>query len=158
MHDKDTYILLSPSSELEKCIDIIHMKGGLNELFPKMRILSRNHGDLVYRRAKKGGLPLHYLRELKDVYGVKWSWHDEIMLSTRNGSIYLCHGRSSSSGKLVGGLGDIYGTVQGHYHGKHSITWYNGGSKNRFCAYTGCLIDERTWHLIMDDYLLPSQS
>ena len=140
MHDKDPDILLSPSSELEKCIDIIHMKGGLNELFPKMRILSSNHGDLVYRRAKKGGLPLHYLRELKDVYGVKWSWHNEIMLSTRNGSIYLCHGRSSSRGKLAGGLASS--TIQGHYHGLFGVRWYRGGSENRFCCYTGCLIDE----------------
>ena len=141
MHDKDPDILLSPSSELEKCIEIIHMKGGLHELFPKMRILSSNHGDLVYRRAKKGGLPLHYLRELKDVYQTKqWSWHDEIMLSTRNGSIYLCHGRSSSSGKLAGGLG--CNTIQGHFHGKFGVQWYKGGSEYRWCCYTGCLIDE----------------
>ena len=144
MHDKDPDVLFSPSSELEACIETIHMKGGLHELFPKLTILDSNHGSLVYRRAKKGGLPVHYLRELKDVYQTpKWNWTDEVYLKTGKGDIYVCHGRSSVSGKLVGSLGDIYGTVQGHFHGKHSITFYNGGNKNRFCAYTGCLIDEK---------------
>lgn len=142
MHDKDPDVLLSPSSELESCIEIIHMKGGLHELFPKLTILDSNHGSLVYRRAKKGGLPLHYLKELKDVYKVrKWDWTDEVYLKTRAGNIYICHGRSSVSGKLAGSLG--CSTIQGHYHGKFGLTWYSNGSESRFCCYTGCLIDEK---------------
>ena len=35
-HQKDPDIQFSPSSELETCIDRIHMKGGIYELFPKM--------------------------------------------------------------------------------------------------------------------------
>ena len=142
MHDKDPDVLLSPSSELESCIETIHMKGGLHELFPKLTILDSNHGSLVYRRAKKGGLPLHYLKELKDVYKTpKWNWYDEVYLKTRAGNIYVCHGRSSVSGKLAGSLG--CSTIQGHYHGKFGLTWYSNGSESRFCCYTGCLIDEK---------------
>ena len=143
-HNDEIDLPFSPSSELQESINIIHMKGGLHELFPKLTILDSNHGSLVFRRSKVNKIPLHYLKKLKDVYGTrKWSWHDEVYLKTRKGDIYVCHGRSSSSGNLVGSLGVIYGTVQGPFHGKHSITWYNGGSKNRFCAYTGCLIDEK---------------
>ena len=142
-HDKDPGIPFSPSSELESCIETIHMKGGLHELFPKLILLDSNHGSLVFRRAKKGGLPLHYLKELKDVYETpKWSWYDEVYLKTRQGNIYVCHGRSSASGKLAGSLG--CSTIQGHYHGKFGVTWYSNGSQSRFCCYTGCLVDSKS--------------
>ena len=142
MHDKAPDMLLSPSSELESCIETIHMKGGLHELFPKLTLLDSNHGSLGYRRAKKGGLPLHYLKELKDVYKTpKWSWHDEVYLKTRSGDIYVCHGRSSVNGKLAGSLG--MSTIQGHYHSKFGLTWYSNGNQGRFCCFTGCLIDEK---------------
>lgn len=142
-HNDEIDLPFSPSSELQESINIIHMKGGLHDLFPTLKILDSNHGSLVFRRSKVNRIPLHYLKELKDVYETpKWSWHDEVYLKTRAGDIYLCHGRSSSSGKLAGSLG--CSTIQGHYHGKFGITWYSNGNKSRFCCYTGCLIDEKS--------------
>lgn len=142
-HNKDPDIQFSPSSELESCIDTLHMKGGLHELFPKLILLDSNHGSLYARRTKVfAGLPLRVLKELKDIYETpKWTWHDEVYLKTRQGNIYVCHGRSGVIGKLAGSLG--CSTIQGHYHGKFGITYYSNGSESRFCCYTGCLIDEK---------------
>ena len=141
-HQNEIDIPFSPSSELEAAIDTMHMKGGLHELFPKLILLDSNHGSLIFRRAKFGGIPLHYLKGLKDVYKTpKWNWHDEVQIKTGPRDIYVCHGRSSANGKLAGSLG--ISTIQGHYHSKFGITWYSNGSESRFCAYTGCLIDDK---------------
>ena len=111
-HDLD-----SAGVELEKS------KGYIKEierLFPKMDICESNHGALIYRRAKKDGIPLDYLKPLNEVYEVKrWAWHDAIILSTKKGPVYICHGKSASFGKLCKEVG--MSAVQGHYHGKFSL-------------------------------------
>jgi transcriptional regulator with XRE-family HTH domain len=42
----------------------------LESIFPKMDIMSSNHGDLFYRRAKHHGIPLHVIKSYNDVLGV----------------------------------------------------------------------------------------
>lgn len=139
-HEKCPDIPFSPSSELEACIDRIHMPGGLYELFPKMHLCESNHGSLVYRRAKYAGLPKHVIKSYAEILQVKgWQWHDDIILKTNKGPVYCCHGRSKNIGKVV--ASNQSSVIQGHYHGSHSLEWFRGIHGDRFGAFTGCLVD-----------------
>ena len=139
-HQKDPDIQFSPSSELETCIDRIHMPGGMYELFPKMYLCESNHGSLVYRRAKYAGLPAHVIKSYVDILQVKgWQWHEDFLLKTKKGPVYVCHGRSRNISKVV--QSNQSSAVQGHYHGLHSIEWFRGIHGDRFGAQTGCLVD-----------------
>ena len=140
-HDpKDPDLPFSPSSELETCIDRIHMPGGLYELFPKLYLCESNHGSLVYRRAKYAGLPKHVLKTYAQILQVKeWHWHEDFLLKTNKGPVYVTHGRSRNIERVV--ASNQSSAVQGHYHGLHSINWYRGIHGDRFGSQTGCLVD-----------------
>jgi len=140
-HDTDPDMQFSPSGELEAAIDSIKR---LEAIFPKMYLCESNHGSLVYRRQKHHGLPRHLFKSYNEILGVKkWSWHEEIILQTKMGDIYLCHGKTSANGKLVKEMG-CYGAVQGHFHGKMQIIWQATAIDERFDAYAGCLIDRES--------------
>ncbi len=139
-HDPD--IEFSPSSELQACIDEIHKPGGLYKLFPKLYLCSSNHGDLIYRRAsKKGGLPLHVIKSYSEILQVKnWEWHEDYLLDTKQGPVYIHHGRSSNIAKVV--ASNQSSVIQGHYHGLHKIEIFQGIKGKFFGCQTGCLVDE----------------
>lgn len=139
-HEKDPDLKFSPSSELEACIDILHQKGGLYDLFPRLFLCHSNHGSLVYRRAKYAGLPAHVIKDYADILKVKgWEWHEDFLLDTKKGPVYVHHGRSSNIGKVV--ASSQSSCIAGHYHGLHKIEWFRGISSNRFGIQTGCLVD-----------------
>lgn len=132
--DQDLY---SAGDELEKASSCMQ---ALEELFPKLYLLESNHGSLAFRRFKLNGIPLKYLKPLHQVYGVssKWTWHDDIILKTKIGDVYLCHGKSGRSGALTKDLGTS--SIQGHYHSKFEVTWHHSIIKTNFSVYVGCLI------------------
>ena len=130
----------SAGVELEKSKDYIKE---LERLFPTMYIAESNHGNLIYRRAKSEGIPLDYFKPLKEVYDVKkWSWHDAIIVNTKKGYVYVCHGKTGTYGKLCKEVG--MSAVQGHYHGKFELTWHRSPLGDRFNMYVGCLIDYKS--------------
>lgn len=127
----------SAGKELEKTRRYLQE---IEKVFPKMYIATSNHGSLIYRRARRDGIPLDYIRPLSEVYGVKnWSWHDAIVAETKAGPIYVCHGKTSAYGKLCKEV--MMSAVQGHFHGKFEITWHKSPLGDRFNIFTGCLID-----------------
>lgn len=130
--------LFSAGHELEEAIKEVQH---LEKLFPKMYLCDSNHGSLVFRRAKSDGVPLRYLKSLNEVYEVsnKWSWHEEIVVETKLGPVYFCHGKSSTYGKLCKEMG--MSSVQGHFHGKFEVTWHKTATFERFNMFCGCLID-----------------
>lgn len=137
MHDSD-HDLDSAGVELNKAI--AELQDGLHKLFPKMFLLESNHGSMTLRRAKKYGIPVRALRDLPDLYETpRWSWHSEILLQTKQGPVYLCHGKSGVYGKMVKESGAS--CVQGHFHGKFEITYHRGVFGTRFNMFVGCLID-----------------
>ena len=141
MHDKDPNLPFTPSSELQECIDRLHMKDGLYDLFPKMYLCESNHGSLVYRRAKKFGLPASVIKTYAQILQVKgWYWYEDYLLKTHKGPVYVCHGRSKNIGKVV--ASNQSSVIQGHYHGSHSIEWFRGIHGDRYGIFTGCLVDE----------------
>lgn len=138
-HDTDPNIPFSPSSELEEAIKGIKE---LEELFPKVFLCTSNHGSLVYRRATANGIPLSVIKSYEEILGTpKWQWHDEYILETNMGEIYLCHGKTAAAGKLCKEMG-TYGAIQGHFHGKFQVNWSTTATGTRFDAYSGCLIDQ----------------
>lgn len=138
-HDSDSE-LFSAGHELEVSKEEIHKKGGLYELFPDLNILESNHGSLVYRRAKHHGIPLEYFKSYEDVLETPgWSWHEDIVLETRVGPIYLCHGKTANYGKLCKEEG--MSAIQGHFHGKFEVTWHKTKLSERFNCFAGCLIN-----------------
>lgn len=108
--------------------------------FPKLMLLSSNHGSLVTRRLKHHGIPVAHLKPLNELYETeKWQWHDDILIKTKLGSIYLCHGKSGTYNKLSREIG--CSAVQGHFHGKQEITWANSVAFERFNMFVGCGIN-----------------
>lgn len=135
-HESDSE-LFSAGDELE---EVIRRTQFWYETFPKMKIIDSNHGSLVFRRAKKHGIPLHHFKTLQEVYKTpKWSWFDTIMLSTKQGEVYLCHGKSSIYNKLAREIG--CSAAQGHFHGKLEVTWANSVLIERFNMFVGCGVD-----------------
>lgn len=134
--------ILSASEELQACIDLIHMKGGLHETFPEMYLCESNHGSLIFRRAKAHGLPISYFKTYQQVYETpKWKWEEDFLIKTKLGNIYVCHGKSGMYGKLSSTMG--CSAVQGHFHGKFEITWHRSALMEQFNMLCGCLIDRQ---------------
>lgn len=108
--------------------------------FPKMHLLESNHGSLVYRRLKHHGIPIRHLTPLKELYEApRWQWHNDILLRTKLGDVYGCHGKTGTTGKLAREQG--CSAFQGHFHGKLEITWHQRVGHKRFNMFVGCGIN-----------------
>jgi len=136
-HDSD-HELLSAGDELEKAKFYLQ---GLHEIFPKMYLVDSNHGSLYIRRMKKHGIPITVLKPMNEILGVgkNWSWHDDILLKTKLGPVYVCHGKKSTYNGLNREMG--CSCVQGHFHGKFEVTWKRTAIGDTFNMFCGCLID-----------------
>lgn len=133
--------LFSAGHELDKAI--IEIQEGLHKLFPKMHLLESNHGSLVFRRLKHEGIPVRVLKPLPELYETpNWEWHEDMLLNTNIGKVYLCHGRSGTYGKMT----KEYGThcIQGHFHGKFELTWHVNALSTRYNLFSGCLVDRKS--------------
>ncbi len=110
------------------------------EAFPNLKLLESNHGSLVYRRMKVEGIPVRFIKPLQEIYKTpKWTWWHDILLKTKYGEVYFCHGKSSGYGVLAREMG--CSAVQGHFHGKLEITWHQRVGHKRFNMFVGCGIN-----------------
>lgn len=138
-HDTDPE-LLSPGAELEKAIVRL---GGWEEAFPGMTLLTSNHGSLVIRKFKHHGIPIHYLKTFQEVYGTPtFEWVEDVLIETKLGLVYGCHGKSGTYGKLAKEMG--CSAFQGHFHGKREVTWHVTAGGERFNLFVGCGIDRKS--------------
>lgn len=141
-HDKDPDIPFSPSSELEKAI--YHLQP-IYELFPKADILESNHGSLVYRRGKHGGLPRSVFKDYREVLGAPrgWNWHSELTIKLSDGRLcYFHHGKSSNGLKLSQSM--AMNVVQGHHHSVFNIEYHANPLNIYWSMIVGCLIDDKS--------------
>ncbi len=137
-HNNHPDLPFSPSSELEKAVERMQ---ALQDIFPKVYLCESNHGSLVYRRQEAAGLPREVFKSYQEILGTPdWHWAEDYLVETKMGGIYICHGKTATSGKLSKEMG-TYGAIQGHYHGKFQIIWSTTATGERFDAYSGCLID-----------------
>lgn len=138
-HDPDL-----PSAGDELKLGLKYIKE-LKKLFPVMDLLESNHGSLVYRKAKTGGIPRHYLKSYNDVLGVgdSWKWHFELIIKLPNGqNCYIHHGKSSEGIKLSQTMG--MNSVQGHFHEKFKIDYWGNPVGLFWSMQVGCLVDDHS--------------
>lgn len=129
--------LFSAGHELDAAIE--QLKPWV-KAFPNLILLESNHGSLAFRKAKVNGTPLKYYKTLNEVYGApKWKWYHDILLRTKIGDVYGCHGKASGYGALAKEQG--CSSFQGHYHGKLEITWHQRVGHKRFNMFVGCGIN-----------------
>ena len=134
--------LFSPGHELEQAID--GLQTDIHSIFPEVHLLDSNHGSLVYRKLKHHQIPISVLRPLPELYSTpKWRWHKEIILKTKMGNVYVCHGKSAIPGKLALAVGAS--SVQGHFHGKFRIEYFKfANGRMIFDMIGGCLVDPKS--------------
>lgn len=134
--------LMSAGDELKAARRFL---GELYELIPEMDILSSNHGDLFYRKAKHHGIPLHVMKSYNDVLGVDegWQWYNDLIVDLPNGKkVYFCHGKSQNGLKLSQNMG--MSCVQGHYHNSFNIQYWSSPLELHWSMQVGCLVDDKS--------------
>lgn len=117
----------------------------LEKMFPRMDIMSSNHGDLYYRRAKHHGIPLHVIKSYNDVLGVGdgWQWHSDLIVRLpTDEDVYFCHGKSQNGLKLSQNMS--MNCVQGHYHNSFNIQYWSSPRALYWSMQVGCLIDDKS--------------
>jgi len=117
----------------------------LEARFPVMDIMSSNHGDLFYRKAKSHGIPLHVIKSYNDVLGVGegWKWHNDLVITLPTGEdVYFCHGKAQNGLKLSQNMG--MNCVQGHYHNSFNIQYWSSPRQLYWSMQVGCLIDDKS--------------
>lgn len=140
-HDSDPD-LMSAGDEL-KAARVFMQE--LHTIVPNMDILSSNHGDLYYRKAKHHGIPLHVIKSYNDVLGVGegWKWHSDLVVDLPNGKkVYFCHGKSQNGLKLSQNMG--MSCVQGHYHNSFNIQYWSSPLDLHWSMQVGCLVDDKS--------------
>jgi hypothetical protein len=134
--------LLSPGDELKATQKYC---AALYKIFPEMDIAHSNHGSLSYRRAKAGGIPLHFLKDYNDVLevGEGWKWHEEIFIPMGNGvaDVLIKHQFSASVLKSAEQMG--MSVIQGHHHNKFEIAYTSSPLSLHYGMTVGCLIDTK---------------
>jgi len=132
--------LFSAGHELEKTKIKIRR---WEKAFPKLILFESNHGSLVIRKMKVNGIPLKYIKPLSEVYETPgWKWYHDVLIKTKYGDVYGCHGKSSGYGALAKEQG--CSAIQGHFHGKLEVTWHNRVEHRRFNMFVGCGVNWRS--------------
>lgn len=141
MHDHDPD-LPNPRDEMEMAIKRLRY---MYKLFPEVDVLESNHGSLVYRRAKKNGLPKRVIKDYREVLEAPkgWRWHQDLILTGSDGEeILFCHGLSNDA--LKNSKNKSMRFVQGHHHSKFEIKYWANSKKLFWGVTSGCLIDYKS--------------
>ena len=140
-HDSDQDGM-SSGMELDKAI--IELGEGLHRLFSEMILMESNHGSLVYRKMKYHGVPIRAIKELQELYETpQWRWVPSLLLKTAKGPVYVCHGMSSNAKRMT--LEHGCSVVQGHFHSRFEVTWFQSQLKSTYSMFLGCLADEDSY-------------
>lgn len=113
-------------------------------LFPNVDVIESNHGSLVLRKALTAGLPQVVIKSYNDILQAPkgWKWQFDLILRTKAGPVYFCHGKTSAAGRLASQYG--MSTIQGHHHEKAQIHYISTPEKLMFDAHTGCLANDKS--------------
>ena len=140
-HDTDPN---NPNSGEELESSIAHLQE-LYELFTKVDLVDSNHGSMVFRKAKVGGIPLKYLKSMRDILEAPkgWAWHKDYLYTMINGQdLFVTHGLKKNSLRLA----EQYGccVIQGHYHEDSSIQYSSSPRQLIWGCSAGCLVDDKS--------------
>jgi hypothetical protein len=136
MHDSE---LCSYSMQEEGKLAEKHIKD-LEKEYPVLDITEGNHSALPYRRAKKGQVPLRFLRTHNEAWGVGpgWKWHQEIEI---DGVIYHHGTTTGKTAALNSAIANQQSTVQGHTHTYGGVGFTASRRNLIFGMNVGCGID-----------------
>ena len=140
-HDSDAE-LFSAGEELKH--SLLCLKE-FYKVFPKVDVMESNHGSLVYRRAKKHGVPIHYIKSYNEMLEAPkgWKWHKELIIKLSNGQhCYFCHGKNANS--LNASREMSMNTVEGHYHNKFEIQYWSNPLNLFWGMKVGCSINDKS--------------
>ncbi len=117
----------------------------LYEAFPEMDLVDSNHGSMVFRKAKVGGIPLKFIRSMKEILEAPkgWNWHKDYLYTMINGQdLFVTHGLKKNSLRLA----EQYGccVAQGHYHEDMGIQFSSNPRKLIWGMSTGCGVDDKS--------------
>ena len=140
-HDPDGY---SPGDELRKAIEELQP---FYKAFPKVKVVTSNHTDRIYRRAKRFGIPRAFLNSYAEFLQAPPGWHWE--------EYYIIDGvRYEHGHKIPGGdklsiqkapLLNGRSTVFGHFHSSAGIQYTSSPEALLFGFNAGCLIDFKSY-------------
>jgi hypothetical protein len=135
-HDPDGR---SAGDELKAAVDALHP---IYELFPEVSSCVSNHTARPFRRAKKYGIPLAFMRDYREFLQAPegWWWDEQFEI---DGVLYE-HGEGASGvlGAIRTALGNMRSTVIGHLHSWAGISWAANPRHLVFGFNAGCLIDK----------------
>ena len=117
----------------------------LFKLFPKMDLLSSNHGDMVYRKGMSAGIPRYCLKSYREILEAPkgWKWHMDLPLKMSDGrSVYFHHGKSANVLKASQAM--AMSMVQGHYHNQFNIQYWGNPTGLYWGMQVGCSIDDKS--------------
>ncbi|MHA1541350.1 MAG: metallophosphoesterase [Candidatus Hodarchaeales archaeon] len=140
-HDSDPDAL-GAGDELEEAMNYLKE---LYKTFPNVDLVDSNHGSMVFRKAKFSGIPLKFIRSMKDIIEAPegWNWHKDFTHKMNNGQdLFVVHGLKKNSRMLA----EQYGccVVQGHYHEDSSINYSSSPRQLIWGCSVGCLIDDKS--------------
>ena len=114
----------------------------LETIFPEMTISMGNHCSLNVRKAKTAGIPLDFLKDYNELYGLNggWNWVEDELFELGNGQqCYMTH--SVSANTRVNAYKFSHCSVQGHHHGEFCISYYADQLTLNWAMSVGCTVD-----------------
>lgn len=131
----------SAGTELKQAIKSLKP---IYKLFPKVEVVDSNHGSMVYRKGLTAGIPKAALRSYREVLQAPkgWNWSFDLKLNTPRGTVYFCHGKTGTPGRLASQYG--LSSCQGHFHEKSQISYQSTPEKLIFDMHVGCLADDNS--------------
>ena len=122
--------------------------------FPNMEICTSNHDYRVVKKLRKAGIPksvvsteqvLRSFMECPDT----WTFHSDILVDSPYGEILFIHGDQRGASVRPGAniSKTMLSTVQGHHHSYAFVYYHSTKHKLLFDALTGCLIDNKKYHM-----------
>lgn len=131
--------LLSPGDELQMAIKTLK---SLYSEFPVVDVLESNHTSLIYRKGRTAGIPKDAFKGYQDLLQAPstWKWHLDLTLKLSNNQLcYFHHGKTSQPLQLSQSMG--MNAVQGHFHEKFAINYWQSPVGLFWQMSAGCLVD-----------------
>lgn len=138
-HDKSPDVSYSATNELDNAVKYW---SNVYDIFERMIVMDSNHSSLLFRRAKKFGIPKQALRKWESIVDapLNYEWKFDHTHEMSNGQkLYMHHGIKTSPFLVAKEKGVSY--LQGHYHSQLNMRHEVLNGTMIFGGTVGCLID-----------------
>lgn len=111
------------------------------ELFPVVSVCTSNHGERLFKRAYRAGIPKAFVKDYAEFMNCPpgWNWQHKFEV---DGVVYE-HGEGVSGqlGAMKRAMSNLKSTVIGHLHADAGVLFFSNGERTIFAMNAGCLID-----------------